>query len=129
MVLFFILITTEVLTMIVIRHHFYDKSWMKYFFIIILNTVLSIWLWILWFKVISYKGIFDTAEHIWDITNLAGMICAVVVPRILLIIFHFAGWFSGRKQGVHRQGAYKCRIYNICYNIPGNCHRNTDHQV
>jgi len=117
MVLFFILITTEVLTLIVIRHHFYDKSWMKYFFFFILNTVLSIWLWILWFKVISYKGIFDTAEHIWDITNLAGMICAVVVPRILLIIFHFAGWFSGRKQGVHRRALTNAGfiIYGIIF--------------
>jgi hypothetical protein len=104
MILFFILFTTEVLTLIFIRHHFYDKSWMKYFFFIILNTVLSIWLWILWFKVISYEGIFDTAEHIWDITNLAGMICAVVFPRIILNIIHFSGWFRDRKRaGAHNR--------------------------
>ena len=63
MVLFFILITTEILTLIVISHHFYDKSWMQYYFIFILNTVLSIWLWILWFEAVSYDGIFDTADH------------------------------------------------------------------
>lgn len=104
MVLFFILIITEVLTLLVIRHHFYDKSWMSYYFFVILNTVLSIWLWILWFKVKSYEGIFDTAENIWDITSLAGMICAVVVPRILLNIIHFSGWFRNRKKtGEHNR--------------------------
>jgi hypothetical protein len=73
---------------------------MQYFFVIILHTVLSIWLWILWFKVISYDGIFDTAEHIWDLTNLSGMICAVVVPRILLNVIHFLGWFRHRRTAV-----------------------------
>ena len=103
MVLFFILIATEVLTLIVIRHHFYDKSWMKYFFFIILNIVLSIWLWILWFKVVSYDGIFDTSENQWLLINLAGMMCAVVVPRIILIIFHFTGRFGRRKSGGHNR--------------------------
>ncbi len=104
MALFLILLVTEILTLIIISHHFYDKSWMQFYFIIILNTVLSIWLWILWFEYVSYDGIFDTAEHQWLFMNLTGMGCAVVFPRILLIIFHFTGWFSGRKQGVHRRG-------------------------
>jgi len=99
MALFFVLLVTEILTIIVIRHHFYDKSWMRYYFIIILNTILSIWLWILWFEYVSYDGIFDTAGHQWVLMNLAGMVCAVVVPRIILNIFHFTGWFRGRRKG------------------------------
>jgi uncharacterized protein len=101
MALFFILIITEILALIVIRQHFYDKSWMRYYFCITLNLILSIWLWILWFEVVSYDGIFDTAEHIWILMNLGGMICAVVLPRILMIIFHFTGLLIRKKTGGH----------------------------
>ena len=99
--LFIILIITEILTLVVIRQHFYDKSWMSYYFLMTFNAVLSIWLWILWFKASSYKGIFDEPENIWVLTNLSGMIVAVVFPRILLIIFHFSGWLARRKMGGH----------------------------
>ena len=99
--LFIILIITEILTLVVIRQHFYDKSWMRYYFFITLHIVLSIWLWILWFKATSYKGIFDEPDHIWVLTNLSGMIAAVVFPRTLLIIFHFSGWLARKKTGGH----------------------------
>jgi len=99
--LFIILIITEILTLVVIRQHFYEKSWMIYYFFITLHTVLSIWLWILWFKASSYKGIFDEPGHIWGLSNLTGMIAAVVFPRILLIIFHFSGWLARLKTGGH----------------------------
>jgi len=99
--LFIILIITEILTQVVIRQHFYDKSWLKYYFIVTLNAVLSIWLWVLWFEASSYKGFFDEPDHIWVITNLIGMIVAVVLPRILLIVFHFAGKLVRRKVRGH----------------------------
>ena len=101
MELFIILIITEILTQVVIRQHFYDKSWLKYYFIVTLNAVLSIWLWVLWFEVSSYKGIFDEPHHIWVITNLAGMMAAVVFPRIVLIVFHFTGRLVRRKARGH----------------------------
>lgn len=99
--LFIILIITEILTLVVIRQHFYDKSWMSYYFLITIHAVLSIWLWILWFKASSYRGIFDEPGNIWVLTNLSGMIVAVVFPRILLIIFHFSGWLARKKTGGH----------------------------
>jgi len=99
--LFIILIITEILTLVVIRQHFYDKSWMSYYFLITFHAVLSIWLWILWFKASSYRGIFDEPGNIWVLTNLSGMIVAVVFPRILLIIFHFSGWLARKKTGGH----------------------------
>jgi len=101
MALFIILIITEILTLVVIRQHFYDRSWMRYYFLMTLNAVLSIWLWILWFEASSYKGIFDEPDHIWILTNITGMICAVVIPRIILSIFHFSGWFARWKSGGH----------------------------
>jgi predicted MPP superfamily phosphohydrolase len=99
--LFIILIITEILTLIVIRQHFYDKSWISYYFVITFNTVLSIWLWILWFKASSYRGIFDESGYIWGLTSLSGMMAAVVFPRILIIIFHFSGWLARKKTGGH----------------------------
>ena len=99
--LFIILIITEILTLIVIRQHLYDKSWISYYFLITFHTVLSIWLWILWFKASSYGGIFDEPGYIWVLTNLSGMIVAVVFPRILLIVFHFSGWLARKKTGGH----------------------------
>jgi predicted MPP superfamily phosphohydrolase len=99
--LFIILIITEILTLIVIRQHFYDKSWISYYFVITFNTVLSIWLWILWFKASSYRGIFDESGYIWGLTSLSGMMAAVVFPRILIIFFHFSGWLARKKTGGH----------------------------
>ena len=99
--LFIFLIITEILTLIVIRQHFYDKSWMSYYFVITFHTVLSIWLWVLWFKASSYRGIFDEPGYIWGLTSLSGMMAAVVFPRILLIFFHFSGWLARKKTGGH----------------------------
>ena len=99
MVLLFILIIVEILTIIVIRQYFYDRSWMRYYFCIIINTVISIWLWILWFKTANYKGIFDEPDHIWLLMNLNGMIGAVVLPRIIFIFFHFSGVLARRHTG------------------------------
>jgi predicted MPP superfamily phosphohydrolase len=63
--------------------------------------MLSIWLWILWFETVSFKGIFDEPDHIWMITNLIGMISGVVIPRIIIILFHFTGKVRHRKTGGH----------------------------
>jgi predicted MPP superfamily phosphohydrolase len=101
MALFLVLIISEVLTLAVLRQHFYDRSWMSYYFCVIAHVVLSIWLWILWFETVTYNGIFDEPGHVWIMLNLAGMICAVVFPRILLIVFHFSGRLIRRKAGGH----------------------------
>jgi predicted MPP superfamily phosphohydrolase len=101
--LLIILILTEVLTFIVIREHFYDKSWMRYYISTTLNAVISLWLWILWFEVATYNGIYDEPGHIWLLMNLIGMLCAIVFPRIVLSIFHFSGRFLRRKKGGHNR--------------------------
>ncbi len=103
MLLFILLVVAEILTLRVIRQHFFDKSWMKYYLLITLNSILSIWLWALWFKTVSYDGIFDEPAHIWILLNLAGMICAVVLPRIILSVFHFSGMIARRKIGGHNR--------------------------
>ncbi len=97
--LLLILLTIEILTFIVIREHFYDKSRTKYYLFSIFNAILTVWLWILFFEHLLYRGIYDMPGHTWLIMNLTGMICAVIVPRILLIIFHFSGKILRRKTG------------------------------
>jgi uncharacterized protein len=96
-----ILIITEVLTLVVMRQHFYSSSRAKYYISTIIHLILSMWLWILFFEVTANKGFFDTPRHIWLLMNLTGMICAVVVPRILLIMFHFSGRLIKIKNGGH----------------------------
>jgi len=101
MALFIILIITEILAVLVIRQHFFDKSWISYYFVITLNTVMSIWIWILWLEAVTFNGIYDEPDNVWIMMNLAGMIAAVVVPRIIASIFHFSGRLAGRKTGGH----------------------------
>jgi predicted MPP superfamily phosphohydrolase len=99
--LLIILIVTEILTLTVIKQHLYDRSWLGYYFGITVNTLLSIWIWILWFKTSTYKGIFDEPGHIWMLSALNGILSAVVFPRILLIIFHFSGRIAKKRRGEH----------------------------
>jgi len=96
-----ILLITEILTLTLIRQHFYERSWMRYYFVIILNSILSIWLWILWFETVSYNGIFDEPDHIWMLMGMAGMISGVVIPRVIVVSFHFTGVVLRRKTGGH----------------------------
>ena len=103
MSLFLILVITEVLTLVVIRQHFYDKSWMKFYFTTIINALISLWLWILWLEIITHNGFFDEPGHIWLKMCFTGMLSAVVIPRIILSAFHFTGRLLKRKQGDHNR--------------------------
>ena len=101
MVLFLFLIIAEILTPVVFRQHFYKLARIKYYIFIVIHVILSMWLWILFFEIISFKSFFDSSQNIWMIMNMAGMICAVLFPRFLLIIMHFTGAFIRRKEGSH----------------------------
>jgi len=99
MALFIVLALTEVLTLAVIRQYLYDRSWLSYYFAITIHAVLSIWIWILWFQNASFRGMPDDPAHVWSVMNLRGMLFAVVVPRILIIVFHFSGTLTRRASG------------------------------
>ena len=101
MALLIILVLTEVLTLVVLRQHFYSSSRAKYFISIVIHVILSMWLWILFLGITTYKSFFDAPWNIWLLMNLAGMICAVVVPRFFLIIIHFSGRLTRIKTGGH----------------------------
>jgi predicted MPP superfamily phosphohydrolase len=57
----------------------------------LINVILSIFLWILFIEAETYEGVYDTAAHIESLLNLAGAVCAIAVPRTILIICHFTG--------------------------------------
>ena len=101
MVLLFFLIISEIFTPVVLRQHFYKSARVKYFILILIHVILSMWIWILYFEIISFKSFFDSSRNIWMYLNMAGMIIAVLFPRILLIIMHFTGVMVKRKEGTH----------------------------
>jgi predicted MPP superfamily phosphohydrolase len=103
MILLLILVVTEVLTLVAIRQHLYDRSWMRYYLFVVINFLISLWVWILWLKVIMYEGIYDEPDHIWLLMSFNGAICAVIIPKIILIVMHFPGVIARRHYGGHNR--------------------------
>ncbi len=101
MPLFLFLIIIEVLTFIVLRDRLRSGSKALFISGAIISFILSIWLWLLLFETTTYKGFFDNPEHISLLLSLTGAICAVIVPRIILILFHFTGKLIRIKRGGH----------------------------
>jgi predicted MPP superfamily phosphohydrolase len=101
MILLIILVISEFLTFFVFRHHYKGYSRTKYYVSTIINAILSIYMWILYFKVTAYKGAFDDAGHIWLTLNLTGAFCAILFPRVILDILHFTGKAIRSKSGGH----------------------------
>ncbi len=99
MIVLIILAVIEVLTYFVLRQHLYEKRRSLFHFVMLVNTLISIWLWILASELVSYKGLFDMPGHIWMIMSFIGMLFAVVFPRTLLIILHFTGRLLRNRYG------------------------------
>jgi uncharacterized protein len=97
--LFLILAITEILTPLVLKEYFYKRSKPIYQILILVQIILSLWLWVLFFKLISWNSFYDAPEHVWLLLNMNGMLAAVVFPRILLIISHYTGRLIKIKSG------------------------------
>jgi uncharacterized protein len=91
MILLIILICTELLTTVVIRQRYKGSLKIRYYAISTINSILSIYMWILYVKVNSFKGSFDDPGHIGLMMNMTGTFCAVLVPRVILNLLHFSG--------------------------------------
>jgi len=103
MLIIVILILLEILTILVLKEHFFKSSRLIFYLSLSLHSLLSIWLWYVIFNVIFYKGFFDTPRNIWMHLNLTGMIVAVATPRLLTCLFHYTGrLFRIRKGGYLR---------------------------
>ena len=93
MALFIFLLVVEVLTWIVIYQHFYKASRKAFYFSSLLNLALSIWLWMVFAGVYVNAEDFATQRFTWLFMNLIGLVCAVAVPRLIFVSFHFTGRF------------------------------------
>jgi uncharacterized protein len=96
--LLIILVTTEVLTLVVYRQHFYNRLSLKYATLIMIHSILSLWLWVLFFEISVNKNFYDTPGHVWLLMNFTGMLVAVVIPRAIFILSHYSGRLIRIKQ-------------------------------
>ncbi|MCU0407627.1 MAG: metallophosphoesterase [Bacteroidales bacterium] len=96
-----ILLAAEFLSPEVLRQHYYSTHRPRFYITSIIHVILSIWLWLLWFEVVTFNSFFDSPSHIWRLMALNGSIAAVVVPRIVLVIFHFTGKLVRIRTGGH----------------------------
>jgi len=96
-----ILIIIEILSLEAIRQHYYNTSRTKYYVTTISHVILSIWFWLLFFRISSHNTFFDTPASIWMRMNLIGMSAAVIFPRVILILSHFSGKLIRIKTGDH----------------------------
>ncbi len=96
-----ILIAAEFLAPEVLRQHYYSTHRPRFYITIIIHVILSIWLWLLYFEVATFNSFYDNPSNIWRLMALNGTIIAVVVPRIVLVVFHFAGRLIRIRTGGH----------------------------
>lgn len=102
--LLIILIITEILTITVLKQQFFSVSKAKYILSIIIHIILSIWVWIIFIEIFSYNSFYDNPKHVWLMMNMAAVVIAIVIPRILLIILHYSGKLINMKNRTHIRG-------------------------
>jgi predicted MPP superfamily phosphohydrolase len=101
MLIFAFLIITEILTVISLKDNFQRRSKGIFFASIIIHVIFSACLWVIIYKAITYNSFFDNPGHISMLMNLSGMICAIVVPRVIFILYHFTGKLFRIRKGGH----------------------------
>jgi uncharacterized protein len=103
MLLFLILIITEVLTPLVLKQHIFNRSKALYYLTLSVNVILSLWVWALFFELAANDSFFDNPQHVWLMMNMNGVLAGIIAPKVILIIFHFSGVFLRRKTGDYIQ--------------------------
>ncbi len=101
MLLYLSLIVIEILMALVLRDSLGKRPRVIYYPAVIINIILSIWFWTLLVQIKSYKGFYDNPEHVRMLMSMAGTVCALIVPKVLLIILHFCGKLIRIKRGGH----------------------------
>lgn len=101
MILFIILIVTEILTILVLQQHLYNYSKSIHFISTVIHVILSLCVWIFYFATTYYDSFYDNPRHVWLLMNLTAMVAAIIFPRITLILLHFSGKMLKMKSGGH----------------------------
>jgi uncharacterized protein len=101
MILFLLLVITEIMTYVTIQKHFRESSKTAYYISVTINSVLSIFMWMIYYRVVSFHGYYDDPRHVWMIMILNGALAAILFPRVLLNICHFSGVLIRIRKGGH----------------------------
>jgi uncharacterized protein len=104
MILFIILVILEIITPLALKQHFFNRSKPKYFLSIVIHIILSLWTWLIFIEKTSYNSFYDNPKHVWLMMNLASIILAIVLPRIIFNILHFSGKLIKIREGSHLRG-------------------------
>lgn len=89
--IFSLMVITEVLVPFALAQFLSRVRGKKFYAILLLHFIISLWLWVLFFTTRSYGSFYDNPQHVWLQMQFSGMIAAVVLPRLIFIIFHFLG--------------------------------------
>ena len=95
------LIIIEVLTFIALKDKLKGRSTGIFFTAVIIHFIISFCLWMILIETVTYKGFFDNPEHISMLMNLTGIVCAVVFPKFIIILFHYTGKLFRIRRGGH----------------------------
>ena len=93
------LLIIETLTLFALSDIVKIRSGRVKFLTFIFHFILSIWIWSLLIKALIYNSFFDNPEHISLLMDFTGAICAIVVPRLVLIVLHYTGRLFRIKKG------------------------------
>lgn len=109
-ILLVILIVLELLTFLVLKEHYSEYSKPKYYIILAINILYSLWLWIVFIRSTTYKGVFDAPQNVVSHMNLALGISAVLIPRFIVIFLHYTGRLFRIRKGGHSRVMTKTGI-------------------
>jgi uncharacterized protein len=98
------MIITEALTPFALAEYLVKVRGKKFYLILMLHFILSLWLWVTFFNSMYPVSFYDTPQHIWMKMQFMGMIVAVVLPRAIFIIFHYLGRLIRIKKGGYSNG-------------------------
>lgn len=101
MILILLLLLPEILSVAVLRQHLFKENRILYNLAIIIHISASICIWVLVLRILNHDSFFDTPDNIANSMALAGLVCAVVLPRYFLAVCHFTGRYLNRKNGGH----------------------------
>jgi predicted MPP superfamily phosphohydrolase len=99
MIIFIFLLIIEVLTVIVLKDILSGRSKVIFRISLIINFIFSFLLWWLLIGNVTYNSFYDNPGHINMMMNFEGTVCAVVIPRVIFIIFHFTGKLFRLRRG------------------------------
>jgi predicted MPP superfamily phosphohydrolase len=101
MLLFIILSAADILSFLVLKDHFYRKSRPGFVISSVIHSAFSLWIWITFIRMVTWKGPFDSPENVSNHMMMTGLICAVTMNRGLIIFTHYFGKLFRLKQKSH----------------------------